>query len=125
MKAFLFIFLGGGAGSILRYGVQLALHERILPHHFPWATLAVNILGSFLIGLCYALSARLHLTTEVRLLLTTGLCGGFTTFSTFSNESLTLLRQGYYTEFTLYMTGSLLLGMAAVLLGGWCGARMG
>lgn len=86
------IFLGGGTGSVLRYCVQMMLHERIVPYSFPWATFTVNILGSFLIGLFYTLSARFNLSTEVRLLLTTGLCGGFTTFSTFSNDGLILIK---------------------------------
>ena len=76
-KILIAIFLGGGTGSVLRYCAQMALHERIVPYSFPWATFAVNIIGSFLIGLFYALSARFNLSTEVRMLLTTGLCGGF------------------------------------------------
>ena len=75
-KILIAIFLGGGTGSVLRYCAQMALHERIVPYSFPWATFAVNIIGSFLIGLFYALSARFNLSTEVRMLLTTGLCGG-------------------------------------------------
>ena len=73
-KILIAVFLGGGTGSLLRYCVQMALHERIVPYSFPWATFAVNITGSFLIGLFYALSARFNLSTEVRMLLTTGLC---------------------------------------------------
>ena len=92
-KILIAVFLGGGTGSLLRYCVQMALHERIVPYSFPWATFAVNITGSFLIGLFYALSARFNLSTEVRMLLTTGLCGGFTTFSTFSNDGLILMKQ--------------------------------
>ena len=80
---------------------------------FPWATLTVNVAGSFLIGLFYALSARLHLSEETRLFLTTGLCGGFTTFSTFSHENLALLRQGAYGAFALYATLSVATGLAA------------
>ena len=102
MKEVIAVFLGGGAGSLLRYLVQMALHERIHPYSFPWATLAVNLAGSFLIGLFYAWSARFNLSPEVRLLLTTGLCGGFTTFSTFSNDCLQMVRQGYYAPFVLY-----------------------
>lgn len=122
LKTFIFLFLGGGAGSVLRYGVQLGLNERILPHSsFPWATFTVNILGSFLIGLFYALSARFQLSAEVRLLLTTGLCGGFTTFSTFSNDGLLLLKQGFYGTFILYISLSVMLGIAAALAGSMVG----
>ena len=117
-KALICIFLGGGTGSVLRYCVQLALHERIVPYNFPWATFTVNIVGSFLIGMFYALSARFYLATDIRLLLTTGLCGGFTTFSTFSNDSLILLKQGLHGLFLLYVVLSVALGVAAAMLGG-------
>lgn len=120
-KELIAIFLGGGTGSVLRYCVQLALHERIVPYNFPWATFTVNIAGSFLIGLFYAWSARFNLPTDLRLLLTTGLCGGFTTFSTFSNDGLTLLKQGYGSLFLLYVALSIVLGTAAAFAGNWCG----
>ena len=121
MKEVIAVFQGGGAGSLLRYLVQMALHERIHPYSFPWATLAVNLAGSFLIGLFYAWSARFNLSPEVRLLLTTGLCGGFTTFSTFSNDCLQMVRQGYYAPFVLYACLSVGLGIAAV----WAGSSVG
>lgn len=120
-KILIAIFLGGGTGSTLRYCVQMALHERILPYAFPWATFAVNIIGSFLIGLFYALSARFNLSTEVRLLLTTGLCGGFTTFSTFSNDGLLLIKQEFYGMFILYTLLSILSGIFSV----WGGNMLG
>ena len=109
-KILIAIFLGGGTGSVLRYCAQMALHERIVPYSFPWATFAVNIIGSFLIGLFYALSARFNLSTEVRMLLTTG-------FSTFSNDGLMLIKQGFYGLFALYTLLSILLGFFAVLGG--------
>ena len=115
------IFLGGGIGSVMRFGVQAVMNGRIPPLFFPWATLGVNVAGSFLIGLFYALSARFGLSDETRLFLTTGLCGGFTTFSTFSQESLTLLRQGHYAAFALYTLASMAAGIAAALAGGWVG----
>lgn len=117
-KILMAIFLGGGTGSVLRYCVQLMLHERIVPYSFPWATFTVNILGSFLIGLFYTLSARFNLSTEIRLLLTTGLCGGFTTFSTFSNDGLIMIKQGFYGMFFLYTLLSILLGIIAAFAGG-------
>ena len=104
-KILIAVFLGGGTGSLLRYCVQMALHERIVPYSFPWATFAVNITGSFLIS------------TEVRILLTTGLCGGFTTFSTFSNDGLILMKQGFYGLFATYTLLSILLGIFAALGG--------
>ena len=120
-KEIIYIFLGGGTGSALRYCIQLLMHERIVPYNFPWATFTVNIFGSFLIGLFYALSERFHFPFEVRLFLTTGLCGGFTTFSTFSHESLLLLRQNQYTVSGLYITLSILLGIVCVFAGAWTG----
>lgn len=117
-KLLFIIFLGGGTGSVLRYCVQNALHERILPYSFPWATFTVNIIGSFLIGLFYTLSARFNLSTEVRMLLTTGLCGGFTTFSTFSHDGLMMIKQGFYGMFILYTLLSIILGVIAAFAGG-------
>lgn len=120
-KEIIYIFIGGGTGSALRYCVQLLMHERIIPYHFPWATFTVNLLGSFLIGLFYALSERLHLSAEVRLLLTTGLCGGFTTFSTFSNDGINLLKGEFYGTFILYTLLSIGIGLIAALAGGYIG----
>ena len=108
-KEVIYIFIGGGTGSALRYFIQLLMHERIVPYHFPWATFTVNLLGSFLIGLFYALSERFHLPFEVRLFLTTGLCGGFTTFSTFSSDGVGLLKGEFYGAFVLYTLLSLSL----------------
>lgn len=123
MKELIYVFLGGGTGSVLRYCVQELLHERIVPYSFPWATFTVNIAGSFLIGLFYALSARFNLSAEVRLLLTAGLCGGFTTFSTFSNDGLTLLKGEFYGTFMVYTLASISLGLLATLAGGMTGGK--
>lgn len=112
------IFIGSGLGGVLRYAIQLILHERIVAYSFPWATFTVNILGSFLIGLFYALSARLNLSNELRLFLTAGLCGGFTTFSTFSNDVLALIRQGDAFIGLTYVCLSVILGVVACCLGG-------
>lgn len=120
-KVLIAVFLGGGTGSLLRYCVQTALHERIVPYSFPWATFTVNILGSFLIGLFYTLSARFNLSTEVRMLLTTGLCGGFTTFSTFSNDGVIMIKQGFCGLFLLYTLLSVAAGVAAAFAGGAAG----
>lgn len=119
IRTFFVIFLGGGLGSVMRYGVQLLMQGRFVSCSFPWATFSVNIFGSFLIGLFYALSAKFHWSDEVRLLLATGLCGGFTTFSTFSNDSLLLLRQGEITTFAFYLILSVFLGILAVFIGAY------
>lgn len=118
IKLFLAVFLGGGLGSMMRYGIQMLMHERIVAYNFPWATFTVNIAGSFLIGLFYALSAKLNVSDEMRLFLTAGLCGGFTTFSTFSNDIFLMLKQGYGLICAIYIILSILLGVAACY-GGW------
>lgn len=117
IKTFLAVFIGGGIGSMMRYAVQLLMHQRLTPYNFPWATLSVNIIGSFLIGLFYAVSARFNLSEDVRLFLTAGLCGGFTTFSTFSNDGIALLRQGEVAMFVAYTLLSIILGIAAAFAG--------
>lgn len=121
MRTLLFVFLGGGAGSLMRFGVQALVHRWPLLLPFPWATLGVNLVGSFLIGLFYAWSARFHWADDVRLLLTTGLCGGFTTFSTFSHEGMAMLRGGHYGAFFCYVVASVAAGVLFAFLGGWAG----
>ena len=118
-KEIIYIFPGGGTGSALRYCIQLLMHERIVPYNFPWATFTVNIFGSFLIGLFYALSERFHFPFEVRLFLTTGLCGGFTTFSTFSSDGIGLLKGEFYGTFITYTLLSIAIGLTAVVAGGY------
>lgn len=121
MKSFLFVFLGGGVGSCLRYLISVLW--RSYRHHacltdtlFPWPTLVANVLGCLLIGYFYAHAPSWHLKPEATLLLTTGLCGGFTTFSTFSWESLNLLHTGHTLLFILYVTLSLWLGLLVVFV---------
>ena len=110
---FLWVFLGGGIGSMLRYAVGLCNGAAA----FPWATLAVNVGGSFAIGLFGGWSERFGWPEAVRLALTVGLCGGFTTFSTFSKESLALVQSGRWGAFALYALGSFAIGIAAVAMG--------
>ena len=83
---------------------------------FPWGTFAVNIIGCFLIGLFGSWIARHSLSPDLRLLLVVGLCGGFTTFSTFSYEALALLRNGHTGTFFMYILLSVCLGLAAAAL---------
>lgn len=123
-KDLIYIFLGGGTGSVLRYCVQLLMHERVVSYTFPWATFAVNIIGSFLIGFFYALSTRFNLSPEIRLLLTAGFCGGFTTFSTFSNDGMTLLKEEFYGTFALYTILSIAIGLIGVMTGGYLGKNL-
>jgi CrcB protein len=117
MKLVFIVGLGGGIGSILRYLMQIFV-SRQLPVLFPWGTFLVNCSGCFLIGLLYALSTRYSwLTAEWRIFLITGLCGGYTTFSSFSYESISLFKEGAYTYFLLYTVLSVLLGLLATVAG--------
>lgn len=127
MKEIVYIFIGGGVGSVLRYLAQISINERMSGIGFPfsWGTFIVNIAGSFLIGLFYSVSERWNLSMEMRLFLTTGLCGGFTTFSTFSNDGLSLLRGEFYSTFLLYALLSIGLGLVAVMAGGVAGKLLG
>ena len=86
---------------------------------FPWATFAVNAVGSFAIGLLGGWASRFGWGETLRLSLTVGLCGGFTTFSTFSKESLALAEAGRWCAFAAYAIGSVAIGIAAVALGYW------
>ena len=115
MKEIVFIFLGGGAGSVFRYLLHLSMNGRGLLPGFPWSTFTVNVLGSLLIGIFYALS-RFHLSNETRLFLTVGLCGGFTTFSTFSGESLFLLKEGMYLTLVSYVISRLYIRQSGGIL---------
>lgn len=113
----LLVGLGGAAGSILRYLCQKWINESY-HHNFPLATFLVNISGCLLIGIFYGLGEKGNLLSpQTRLLLITGLCGGFTTFSTFAFENMNLLRIGDNVYFLLYVLGSVVLGIAAVYLG--------
>ena len=113
MKDLLFVFLGGGAGSILRYMVSRWLNTLF----FPWGTLAVNIIGCFLVSLFGTWIARQSLPTDLRLLMVVGLCGGFTTFSTFGNETMTMLHNGHLLLSFIYIFLSVAAGIAAAYIG--------
>lgn len=113
----LLVGLGGSAGSILRYLCQKWINESY-QHNFPLATFLVNVFGCLLIGVLYALGEKGNiLSPQTRLLLITGFCGGFTTFSTFAFENMNLLRIGDNFYFALYAVGSVVLGIVAVYVG--------
>ena len=116
MKSFLLVFLGGGLGSGLRYLVSIAMNQysKVLPY----GTFIVNILGCLLIGLILGYAQKENtLTSNQTLLLATGFCGGFTTFSAFANENLELIKNGELFNFSVYTIGSVLIGILAVCIG--------
>ena len=121
MTKLLLVFLGGGVGSILRYLVGMLTCQFGFAGRFPWATLACNVLGCLLIGLFNALAGRLQWDAELRLMLTVGLCGGFTTFSNFSNEGIDMMQSGCYVLYAAYAVMSILLGFEAVIAGMYIG----
>ncbi len=117
MLSFVWVALGGAIGSVLRYGVNLAA-SRLLGHDFPWATLTVNVVGSFLMGLFTALMAEKFADQpDLRLFLTTGVLGGFTTFSAFSLDVFGLVHRGESSMAVIYALASVVLSITAVFSG--------
>lgn len=116
MKQLLIVFLGGGIGSILRF--LLGKHFNSASTGIPWGTFTANILGSFLIGIILGFAAKYNTLSENQtLLLATGFCGGFTTFSTFAYENHVFLKAGDFTSFALYTIASFIVGFVLVFLG--------
>jgi CrcB protein len=117
IKHLIWIGAGGFVGSVLRFLVS-KLITRWAASPFPFGTFVVNIAGCFLIGLFYGLSQKgMLLSTEWRLFLIVGLCGGFTTFSTFSHENMMLLKDTAFIYSALYISLSIFLGLMAVYAG--------
>jgi fluoride exporter len=117
LKQILLIGTGGFIGSVARFFVS-RLNTRIDWLSIPVGTLVVNVLGSLLIGFLIGISEKSPiLTVEWRMFLMVGLCGGFTTFSSFSGENLALLRNGQILPLLLYTAMSIILGFTAVYLG--------
>ena len=116
MKDFILVFFGGGLGSGLRYLVTIAMNQysKVLP----FGTFTVNILGCLLIGLILGYAQKENtLTSNQTLLLATGFCGGFTTFSAFANENLELIKNGEIFNFSVYSVSSIVVGIVAVFVG--------
>jgi len=122
---FALVGLGGAFGAMGRYGVSI-LAARQFGVGFPWGTLSVNILGSFLMGLLMALlAARAGLGEGPRLLLATGVLGGFTTFSAFSLEAVALFEREAHSAAALYVGASVVLAIAGLMLGLFLGRQLG
>jgi len=117
------VALGGALGSLARYWLAAAMTMLTGPR-FPWGTLLINILGSFIIGLVAGVTlvpARLSMHPDLRIFLMVGVCGGFTTFSAFSLQTLELLQSGEVLPATGYVVGSVVL----CILGAWFGWFIG
>jgi fluoride exporter len=117
MPAYLAVAVGGAFGAVARFGIDRSIERRSFAV-FPWSTFAINISGCLLIGaVISALVDRHHLPGWMRIGLVMGVLGGYTTFSTYAQESLDLLREGQAGVATLYVAGSVLTGILAVYAG--------
>lgn len=122
MLKIILVLLAGAIGTGCRYGLSSLVYSRIERPTFPYANLIINVSGSFLIGLLAELfEGRALVSPTVRVALLTGLLGGYTTFSSFSYETFSLIRDGEWFRATLNAAGSVLLGLIAV----WLGVRLG
>ena len=120
MQKFLFVFLGSGIGGVIRYGISLAFAPASLVK-FPWATLIANLIAAFLVGLFYSIAAqKTWLDKNYLLLLTTGLCGGLSTFSAFSYETMKLWQGQQYIMSIVYVG----LSVVTCLLFTFIGSKM-
>jgi CrcB protein len=115
-KHIAYVVLGSATGGTLRYMMSLYFIAKGF-NKFPWATLSVNLLGCFLIGAIYAISEKSIQGENIKLLLATGFCGGFTTFSAFAMENLQLIKLGATTFAITYITLSVLLGILLAFIG--------
>lgn len=116
MKNLVLVFVGGGIGSVLRYIIGKYLNST--ENGVPYGTFTANILGSLLIGIILGLALKNNsLTQNHTLLLATGFCGGFTTFSTFAYENHMFLKSGDFVSFAIYTIASFVIGFLAVFGG--------
>jgi CrcB protein len=114
-----YVFLGGGAGSVARYLTAIAA-QRVFGPHFPFGTLTVNLVGCFLMGVIHGVAQHTaRLSPDARVFLATGVMGGFTTYSAFNDETLTLFGQGATARASLYAVATILGCAGAGVLGIW------
>jgi fluoride exporter len=119
MQAYLLVGLGGAVGAMARHGANVAIGS--LPNGLPAATLLVNVAGSIAMGLLIGWLARStpQHQYEIRLFLAVGVFGGFTTFSSFSLDTITLIERGDYLLAAFYVAGSVVLAIAGLMMGLW------
>ena len=119
LKSMIIVGIGSFLGGSLRY-VTSTMMKNVCGQDFPWSTLTVNLLGCLVFGLIFALFSKYATTSSPwYLLFTTGICGGFTTFSTFANESMQMLQSGNIGGFIGYVSTSVIGGIALIGLGYW------
>lgn len=117
MKVILIIGSGGFVGSVFRYLLHLSI-TKIVPLTFPFGTLIVNLVGCFAIGLIYGAFGKVSwLNEDWKLFLAIGICGGFTTFSSFSYDNIKLLQQGLFMQAFMYISASIILGLLLTFWG--------
>ena len=119
MLAVIAIFLGAGLGGVIRYGISMA-GLRLVGADFPWATFVINVTGSFIMGMVaawFVLRGADSGPPEWRLFLTTGVLGGYTTFSTFSLDAIYLWERGAHLGAAIYVLGSVGISLAALFAG--------
>ena len=118
-KNILIVFAGSAAGGSVRYITSLLIQSKNTTQ-FQLGTFLINLIGCFIIGMIYAIASRNASTgSDIKLLLATGFCGGFTTFSAFAFENLELFKSGQYLTAILYIILSVVLGILAVILGAY------
>lgn len=119
LKSLLIVGTGSFIGGAMRYLLSIYI-KNMYAQTFPWGTLVVNLLGCFVFGIIFALFSKHNSTDNTFcLFLTTGICGGFTTFSTFANESVQMIQNGNIGEFIGYVATSVIVGIALIALGYW------
>ena len=119
LKALLIVGTGSFIGGGMRFLLS-SIMKNVCGEGFPWGTLGVNLLGCFLFGILFAIFGKNSSTDNaLYLLLTTGFCGGFTTFSTFANESIQMLQHGNIPGFMGYVATSVIAGLILIDLGYW------
>lgn len=116
MRILLLIGAGSFIGGVFRFLLSQFIQSKFLSA-FPFGTLGVNILGCFAIGLVFGISEKANMAVEWRLFFATGICGGFTTFSAFTNETMGLLRDGQYGYAFFYIVASVIMGLLATFIG--------